>query len=145
MSRPEMKTDKLPVACFAPPLTDEQVAGYRTLVDSMPLSAERDAINECLKAVEVWWKLPESTLEASERFRIKHQGKETTFAVIPLEEKHVAELWDLIPYQYEIDAMQKLFDGIPTEQKELRDVAFHLLWHVIELNNDREPLTQDRL
>lgn len=145
MPRPEVKTDKLPVACFVPPLTDEKLVSYRSSVDAMPLSPIKDALDECLKAVEAWWKLPESTREDVDRFRIKHQGKDTTFKVVPLEEKHVEELFALVPWDYEIDAMQKLFDEIPTEQKDLRDMAFHLLWHARELCLDREPLTQDKL
>lgn len=143
--RPEVKTDRLPVACFASPLTDEQLKMYRTAVDQMSLSPVKDALNECLVGIEVWWKLPESTRTDVDRFHIKRQGKDKTFAVVPLEEKHVEELFALIPWDYEIDAMQKLFNDIPTEQKELRDMAFHLLWHARELCLDREPLTQDKL
>lgn len=145
MPRPEVKTDKLPVICFAPPLTDEKIAEYRSFVDSMVMSPVKDACNECLKAIEAWWKLPESTLEATEKFRIKHAGKNKTFAVVPLEEKHIQELWEVVPWGYEIDAMQALFDSIPVEKKQLRDMAFNLIWHARELCEDREPLTQDKL
>lgn len=145
MPRPEMKTDKLPVVCFAPALTDENLVNYRIAVDLMELSPIKDACNECLVAVEAWHKLPESTRDDVDKFRIRHGGVDKTFSVVPLEKEHVEQLWELVPWGYELDAMQSLFDGIPVEQKELRDMAFHLLWHARELCEDREPLTQDKL
>jgi hypothetical protein len=41
-----------------------------------------------------------------------------------------------------------LLDTLPSDtpsQKSLRDAAFHLLWHVVELDKDREPITADKL
>lgn len=140
-----VKTNKLPVACFAPALTDEGIAGYRSLVAGLPLGPVKDALGECLRAVDAWWALPESTRTDVTRFAIKHRGKDHTFAVTPLEEEHVKSLWDLVPWGYELDAMQRLFDDIPAEEKRLRDAAFHLLWHVKEMNLDREPSTIDKL
>lgn len=145
MPRPEVKTERLPAVCFAPALTDEKLVNYRIAADLLGLSPIKDALNECLKAIEAWWKLPDSTREDVDRFRIKHQGADKTFSVVPLEEKHIKELWELVPWDYELNAMQSLFDGIPSEQKELRDMAFHILWHARELCLDREPLTQDKL
>lgn len=143
--RPEVKTDTLPVVCFAPALTDEQLRQYRSQVNTLSLSAVKDALDECLIACEAWWKLPDSTRQDVDRFRIKHKGKETTFSVTPLEEAHVESLCSVIPWGYELNSMQQLFDDIPVEQKETRDMAFHLLWHARELCLDREPLTQDKL
>jgi hypothetical protein len=51
----------------------------------------------------------------------------------------------VVPWRYEIEAMQRLFDGIDPAEKELRDAAFHLLWFVTELERDREPVTNDKL
>ncbi len=42
----------------------------------------------------------------------------------------------------------KTYEGLPYPQREptpLRDMAYHLLWHVKELSLDREPLTNDQL
>lgn len=78
-----------------------------------------------------------------------------------------------IPWDHEIAAVQKLFDGLPsgvvedgtkvvedrvgqtktvkanrvTNQKayDLRNAAFHLLWYAKELGAGREPMTKDRL
>ena len=66
--------------------------------------------------------------------------------IIPLEESIATQLFDDIPWDHEIDAIQKLCDEIDNStQKELRDMAFHLLWHVKELSIDREPMTSDKL
>ena len=145
MPRPEMKTDTLPVACFAPVLSDSNLVSYRVAVDLLEPGPVKDACDECLKAVEAWHKLPESTRDDVDKFRIKHNGVDTTFSVVPLEKEHIEQLWALVPWGYEIDAMQSLFDAIPDWEKDLRNMAFHLLWHARELCEDREPLTQDKL
>lgn len=159
---PPVHTNTLPVACFAPPLTDERIAAYAAIAEAAP-GPIRDAMRECLAAVRAWWELPESTgtdvskwelnrppanldgekWERAER-SLAHKPKE--FKVVPLEEGHVKALWDLVPWRYEVEAMQRLFDEIdPDTNKPLRDAAFHLLWFVAELERDREPLTQDKL
>lgn len=145
MAKIEVKTDRLPVVCFAPAMTDESVAAYRGRVNAMEAGQIKDACDECLKAVEAWWKLPDSTREDVDKFKIKHGGVDKTFSVVPLEEQHVQDLWDLVPWGYELDAIQSLFNGISQEEKELKDMAFHILWHARELCEDREPLTQDKL
>jgi hypothetical protein len=159
---PPVSTNTIPVACFAPPLTDELLDHYAALADAAP-GPVRDAMGECLAAVRAWWDLPESTRqdverwtlnqpppnlppEKRERFAASVAGRPKGFTVVPLEESHVKALWDLVPWRYEIEAMQGLFDGIdPVGAKELRDAAFHLLWFVTELERDREPVTQDKL
>lgn len=140
----------LPVACFAPPLTDDLLRSYRLLADGLPDSQGdvRDAMRECLKAVETWWNLPESSGNHRHDgdLLITHKGQEALVPVVGLSEELKAKLWDSIPWDYEIDSMDKLFEGIdPVADKPLRDAAFHLLWHVKELNLNREPLTQDVL
>lgn len=142
-----MERKGFPVACFAPPLTDDMLAQYRALAEGLPDARGelRDALRECLAAVELWWQLPESERTDGPRFDIRHQGAERTYAVTPLEEEHRRKLYDLIPWPREIDGMQRTFDEIPVSEKAIRDAAFHLLWHVKELNLDREPLTADKL
>lgn len=47
-----------------------------------------------------------------------------------------------------LTAAEKHRDSIPRpklEDTSLRNAAFHLLWHVVELDLDREPLTSDKL
>jgi hypothetical protein len=149
MKKAELTTDKLPVVCFAPPLTDELLARYEAMIDALPddRGEVRDAMRECLAACKLWWELPESTRTAdAQRFNIRHRGQDQTFSVVPLEKAHVEALSDAVPYGYELEAIQRLFDGIdPAAEKPLRDAAFHLLWHAKELCLDREPLTNDKL
>jgi hypothetical protein len=147
MPPPTAKTTQMPVACFAPALTDETLAAYRTLVAGLPASRGdvKDAMAECLAAVEAWWALPESKRKDVTRFTMLVKGEETAVPFTPLEKAHQASLFDLIPWPYELDAMQALFDTIPAADKALRDAAFHLLWHARELCLDREPATQDAL
>jgi len=145
MPRTQVKTDTLPVACFAPPMTDAKIINYRIAVDLLESSPIKDACDECLKAIEAWWKLPESSATDTEKFSIRHGGADKTFHVVHLEESYIIDLWEFVPWEYEIKSMRELFSGIPKEQKELRDMASHLLWHACELSLDREPLTQDKL
>lgn len=143
-----VQENRLPVACFAPDLTDEKIAEYRQIADSLPDSrgAIRDAIRECLVVVSTWWELPESTGSARDRLlEIRHRGETKLFKVTTLSDDLKRQLYDIIPWSYEISAMQALFDDIPAEERELRNCAFHLLWFVIELNQDREPITQTAL
>lgn len=145
MPLPQLSAAKLPVVCFAPPLTDETIAKYEAVIASQDRGPVRDAMEDCLKAVKQWWDLPESTRSDVQKFAIRHRGQDTAFAITPLEEAHVTALWDAVPWPHELAAIQGLFDEIAAESKDLRDAAFHLLWHVTELCHDREPLTQDKL
>lgn len=145
----ELKTDTLPVACFAPPLTDDLIAKYESLANALPRERYdvRDAMRECLAGVKLWWELPESKGDRDDTsLAIRHRGKEARVKLTSLTPDLVEKLWDAVPWGYELDAMQSLFDKIdPTADKELRDAAFHLLWHARELEKDREPLTLERL
>lgn len=170
----ELKTDAMPVACFAPPLTDELIARYEAIVakcrafdttglpnaisdgeSSFAVSADdwhaaaaewTDALDKLLACVKLWWELPESTGTADDqKLKIRHRGKDVRVKITALTPDLVKQLWDAVPWAYELNAMQALFDTIPDESKVLRDAAFHLLWYVKELEKDREPLTADRL
>lgn len=148
MPKVEIQTRNLPVACFAPPLTDELLASYRQLADSLPDSRGdvRDALRECLAAVDLWWSLPVSEGHRRDpRMALTHKGVEKEITVTSLTPDLVKRLWDAVPWPYELDAIQSLFDAIPEAEKALRDAAFHLLWHARELCLDREPLTLDKL
>jgi hypothetical protein len=60
---------------------------------------------------------------------------------------------------HECQAYRKLFEALPTGRQnadgsgpivdqaacDLRNAAFHLLWHAMEITLDREPLTNDKL
>lgn len=138
---------KIPVGCFAPPLTDAALTKYRTMIGAVSSNDElKEALQQCLACVELWWNLPESKEDPSEPITILHRGKETSFREVSLQDDHVEKLWDVTPWLREVDAMKVLFERIsPTGQRELRDAAHHLLWHVQELALYREPLTSDVL
>lgn len=148
MPAAEMTAKPFPVACFAPPLTDDLIARYAALADSLPDSRGdvRDAMRECLAAVRLWWELPESKgTPKDQSVEVKHRGKDTLVKIVSLAPDLVKQLWDAVPWPYELDAMQSLFDRIDPAERGLRDAAFHLLWFARELSNDREPLTADNL
>ena len=139
---------------FAPPLSDELIAKYEAMIDA--LSADdpiRDAMTKLLHCCGVWWDLPESKRAGSPH--MSGRG-----SVVPLEHEHKAALFDAIPWSHrslprdaqgnptrgELDHMGDLFETISNEtRRELRDAAHHLLWHVHELDLDREPITTDKL
>ncbi len=144
----ELKAERMPVACFAPPLTDGLIAKYEALANGLPRERYdvRDAMRECLAAVKFWWELPESKGDRDDRsLAIRHRGRDARIKVTSLTPDLVERMWDAVPWGYELDAMQSLFDRIDPAEKPLRDAAFHLLWFARELERDREPLTADKL
>jgi hypothetical protein len=124
---------------FAPPVSDETLASYDRQIAALPDSPIKSALQTCLTCVKQWWELPEST----------GGGRPHPVGVgyiVDLDKQHQATLWEAIPWKHEIEAIQKLFDDIPADtQRDLRNMAFHLLWHVKELDLDREPMTADKL
>lgn len=140
---------QMPVACFAPPLSDEKLARYRELAEGLPEADRvRDAMLTMLDCVETWWDLPESKRKDASRLKIVHGGKAVTVPITPLEEKHVKVLWEVTPWMDELNALSTANDDGPLDALppgELRDAAFHLLWHCKEITLDREPVTSDRL
>ena len=152
MPTPELKGDQMPVACMAPPLTDAKLAAYDKLIKDCDDARVADAMAMLMKCVKAWWVLPESKRE-SRGLVLMHRDdpakerKPITVPVTPLEETHVASLDAVTPWMAELDHLSKgdvgLFDKLPLG--ELRNAAFHLLWHVKEITLDREPMTMDKL
>lgn len=138
------KARMMPVACFAPPLTDAKIAEYQEMIDGCDNPNVKRAMQDCMTCVKAWWELPESQRKDVTKFSILHKGKRTEFAETPLEQEHVDQLWDVTPWDAECDGMDQLFDKLPVDS-ELRNAAYHLLWFCQELTRDREPLTRDRL
>jgi hypothetical protein len=122
---------------FAPPLTDELLDRYEALATAAggPVG---DGMLTCLRCCRKWWDLPESTGDG----RPHPSGRGV---IVDLDAALAEQLDEHIPWEHEIEALRGLFDGLDPAGKELRNAAFHLLWHVIELNNDREPLTADKI
>jgi hypothetical protein len=123
---------------FAPPLDAKKLAAYRKLA-----KAEGGAVGDAMTALcdmaETFQKTPAS----------KREGKPHPSGrgmIVRLEDAEVERIDPVVPWPHECEMYAKLFDGIdPQARKELRDAAHHLLWFAVELTNDREPLTSDRL
>ena len=126
---------------FAPPLTDDLIQVYQDLIDGLDCpSPVYDAMAKLMACVRQWWDLPESSPDGSQ----PHPSG--SGVIVPLDSPIASALWEAIPWKHELDGMQALFDAIPAgTEKALRDAAFHLLWHVKELDLDREPITSEKL
>jgi len=124
--------------CFAPPLSDELLVKYRGIIDTLPASAIKDAMAALYVCCAKWWELPDSL-----GTRVFHPS--IPVMIMPISAENAALLEQHIPWKEELESMQVMFNGIPTDQTDLRDAAFHLLWHIKELERDREPLTTDKL
>lgn len=146
-------TKKIPVACMAPPLTDEALAGYRRLIDGVPAGTElRDALEGCYACVAAWWDAPESNAPVARHWNVSHRGVAKTVPERPLTPELVKHLWDVTPWMSELERLSPtgppealdtgVFDKVT--DKALRDCAFHLLWHCKEVTLDREPMTADK-
>lgn len=123
---------------FAPPLSDELLTTYQAVSASAD-GPVKDALATLLACCRKWWELPESV--GGGNAHPSGRG-----FIIELDHTIKDELWDFIPWPHEIKAMESLFESIDSvSQKDLRNAAFHLLWHVKELNLDREPITTDKL
>lgn len=120
---------------FAPPLTDELLSKYTQLAAGAPPEV-KDAMQMLLSCVYKWWNLPESKGEGADHPSGK--GK-----VVPLDSEISNVLQEHIPWLYQMEPLDRLFGAIT--DKPLRDAAHHLLWHVKELEMDREPITTDKL
>lgn len=135
-----MEQKTLAGGSFAPPLTDELLAKYRHMIDSLDnLSQVYDCMNKLHKCCAAWWDLPESDTAGP-------QTHMTGARVQLLDGPVRAKLFDLIPWMEELDVMGTVLDKIdPSSHRDLRNAAFHLLWHAKELCLDREPITKDKL
>jgi hypothetical protein len=122
---------------FAPPLPKAKLDEYAGLVNS----AEDPQVKEILVrlhalAVE-FQKTPPSKLAGT-----PHGSGVGT--IVPLEQKEIDRIWEHVPWDYELAAMQAKLDELPADSP-LRTPAFHLLWYAKELCLDREPITSDTL
>lgn len=124
---------------FAPPLSDKKLTEYKKLIDGLPASPVKDSMAALHAMCGKWWELPESKGAGSDH----PSGRGF---IVPLDAEHVKTLWDHVPWDHELKAMADVFETIdPATDKPLRDAAFHLLWHGVELCKDREPITADKL
>lgn len=158
-----MQTErKIPVACFAPPLTDAMLESYHGIIADLPVGPVKTAMEYCLECVLAWWKIPESKEKPKEKWETdKHR-----FEIVPLQKDHIALLDESTPWDFECQAMAMLFGTLPhgkgpeipatattpahsdiVDQKayDLYTAAHTLLWYAMEITRDREPLSQDKL
>lgn len=125
--------------CFAPPLDDVKLASYAVTVDGLPESPVKDALKKVLACCQEWWKQPDSVGDGK-----PHPSGRGV--IVDLDESIAKTLWESIPWREELDLYATLFETIDNvTQKPLRDTAFHLLWHAYELEQDREPITTNKL
>jgi hypothetical protein len=125
---------------FAPPLTDDALERYRGLAAGLPKNSRiRSIMDDMLACCDKWWDLPESNGTGK-----PHATGLGT--VVTLSADNAKALDSHIPWDDELETWKRVLDGIDAEtNKELRDAAHHLLWHVCELSLGREPLTADKL
>ncbi len=163
----------LPGSCYGPVLTEDKLTAYRELVNGLPAGQIKDVLLRCLKCIDIWWALPESTRATKQTYESLRGGKKHEIGIVPLEQEHIAALYDVTPWPQEWmawrDMLMALPNGSPVEtysrvkcpdgiertiasltytnttDQKLFDAALHLLWYVGELANDREPMTADKL
>lgn len=94
---------------FAPPLSDEVLAGYKSLAARLE-PVYRDAIERLLAVVLLWWELPEST--GGGRPHPVGRG-----FIVDLDDEIKQKLWEPIPWAHELDAIQKLLEGLQASEQ----------------------------
>jgi hypothetical protein len=123
---------------FAPEMSETDFRYYKSRIDQTDVETVLgDYLRKTLKPIETWWDLPESVGPSGE---LHKSGRGV---LQPLDAEVLEALWEDIPWEPEINAIQAEFEKMPTG--ELRNIAFHLLWYLKELNLDREPLTRQRV
>lgn len=129
-------------SCFGPPLSDEKLARYRELIATVESRELRDCLDMLLPPVERWWNDLDYSKETG-RTIVYNQGtpRELSVDLVPLPQAQVDVLDDVLPWMWQLDAMEPVLSRIPAG--ELRDCAYHLLWFCKELTLDQEPVTQD--
>lgn len=140
---------------FAPPLSEELFVAYKAMIDAEPAGPVKDAMTQLYNCCAAWWNLPDSSGTGSK----PHASG--IGVIVPLDHEVRTALDTHVPWNHELDAMHghdaegapKVLEAIdPVAQRDLRNAAFHLLWHVRELaigpdhgEWGREPITTDKL
>ncbi len=141
-------TNKIPVACFAPELSDSKLESYKELIEDHEDREVKDMLSGMLSCVSQWWELPESKQEGRKWVLNRTDGDEAHFMEVPLEKEHIKELWEVTPYMRELNTYSNPEGTGPLDKLpngELRDCAFTLLWYCKEITLDREPISQDKV
>ena len=148
---------KLNFSSYAPPITEEQLQKYESLIDTAPVRVQ-EYMRDLVAMLRLFWETEESKLPPV--------SNKTGVFYTPLEEAEISRIWDAVPYRDECDLIGKVFDTLPdgfvqkrdpedptalkneiTDQAafDLKCAANHLLWYAYELTADREPITQDKV
>jgi hypothetical protein len=121
---------------MAPPLDAAKLAAYRKLAEDAPEQAG-GAMAALLDMADAYLGGP-AAKDRGKKAGTPHPSG--AGAVVPLDDAEVKRLWDVVPWNEELEMYAKVFDAIdPIAEKKLRDAAFHLLWLGRELFLDREP------
>ena len=102
-------------SCFAPPLTDGQLDKYKALVAAQPAGPIKAGLEYCLQAVLAWWDLPVSEEAPGPQIACMEAGsnpkspKVWFVAETPLSESLKAQLFDHVPWDYEIEGLREMF------------------------------------
>lgn len=91
---------------FAPPLTEDLLDHYESLAAEAD-EPVGDAMRTLLRCVRHWWELPDSEGTA----RSPHPSG--TGTIVSLAPEIQEELWEDIPWNHELDGIQRLFDALP--------------------------------
>ena len=135
-----MAIKKLIGGSFAPPLIPEKLNSYTELANTATPEV-KEIMLKLIAMLKHFNLTPTSPLLGA---TLKYDTK--TAMVIPLEDKEIERIWDVVPWEYEIDSYSTVCDTISNEtHKDLRNAAFHLIWFARELCADREPITNDKL
>jgi hypothetical protein len=123
---------------FAPPLPDDKLSAYETLAVTAD-EQTREAMLKLATMVRKFRETPDSVQPGT-----PHPSGRGV--IVPLEDAEIQRIWDVVPWMEELKMYGQLFEKISaTEQRDLRNAAFHLLWFGKELCSDREPITNDKL
>lgn len=124
---------------FAPPLTSEMVRGYSELLAAADPRVRDAGLELCEMAHEF---LRVSGVEGLENGKTSaHPSGAGIIRELSDTARNI--LYDVVPWDYECDAMAGVFETIPPGPT--RNAAFHLLWYARELTIDRVPITKDKL
>lgn len=159
MTLPEPEI-RAPGGSFAPEITAETIAKYKAIAPD-PTTQVGDHFASLLTMVETFIQTPPSSLPAIG----PHPSGFGKAAIVPLAEDEKRRIWDVVPWEDELNAIAAVFAKLPpgghfvaddtapkkrrfvvTDQAafELRGAAHHLLWYGFELTYDREPITKER-
>lgn len=129
--------------CYAPPITPDKLAAYKSLADAEPAGPVKEALTGLCEMVRVFQQTPRSKAKPVGKLTAHLADGERECDVVPLEEAEVKRIWDHVPWPHEVEGYRKLAKGL--KPGAVHEALRHLIWYAAQLGKDREPLTQDML